>query len=249
MKNYISATTAIAVLVTVFSTVFTPSPGRAQIWPFNRDLAPIKGLKLGMPINEAVTIMNERARPIVEGSLGEDPGTLYKVMKIPGEDIGKIRKNLIRAVSLMTMRFYNVPPVDNQDLFIVVSGSAPDTAQDLADVGFGVFKSLLITGFFAWAGPDEKVNLFVIGPTLCNALFDAENISMDEFAQKFKKAYNVPSWEEMTDEQSGGRVMLYKSSSGPSVALADDGLGRRTVVVWDSTPAQPIQIRGQGSFD
>jgi hypothetical protein len=249
MKTKIPAIAATAFVATTLLLALPVSSGFAQIWPFNRDLAPIKGLKLGMPIGEAVANMNERARPIVEGSMGEDPGTLYKTMKIPGEDIGKIRKNLIRAVTMMTMRFYNVPPVDNQDLFIVVSGNAPDTAQDLADVGFGVFKSLLITGFFAWAGPDEKVNLLVIGPTLCNALFDAENISMDEFAQRFKKAYNVPSWEELTEEQGGGRVMLYKSSSGPSVALADDGLGRRTVIVWDSTPAQPIQIRGQGSFD
>jgi hypothetical protein len=95
-------------------------------------------------------------------------------------------------------------------------------------LGFGVFKSLLITGLFAWAGADEKVQLFVIGPTLCNAPFDAENISMDEFAQRFKKAYNVPSWEELTEEQGGGRVMLYKPSSGPSERSRPGCLPERT---------------------
>jgi hypothetical protein len=146
------------------------------------------------------------------------------------------------------MQLYRVDPTDKQDLFIVVPANAPDQAKDLNEVGAGVLQSLLFTGFFAWAGADGKMNLFIIGPTLCNALFDASFMSMDNFADKFSKAYNIPQWSKV-DGSDGNQILLYESSGGPSLALTNDDLNRRTLVVWNSISSFPGRPANRGAFD
>lgn len=219
----------------------------AQFWG-GGELPPIKGLTLGMPIEEAVAVMNEKAGPIWAATMGQASANPYKVMRIPGENMQALRLQIIQLMSLATMQLYRVDPADTQDLFIVVPSTAPDTAQDLGEVGSGVLQSLLFTGFFAWAGADGKVNLFIIGPTLCNALFDASFMPMEQFAKKFADAYNIPSWSE-PENSDANQLLLYEASSGQSVALANDDLGRRTLVVWDTTTKTPAQQGGKGSFD
>lgn len=107
---------------------------------------------------------------------------------------------------------------------------------------------MLFTGFFAWAGEDGKVNLFIIGPTLCNALFDASFMPMEQFAKKFADAYSIPRWSEPQDPDAT-QVLLYESSSGQSIALATDDLGRRTLIVWNAKSATSVQPGGKGAFD
>jgi len=225
-----------------------PCASRAQLWGGGK-LAPIKGLTLGMPIQEAVAVMNQKAGPIWAATMGKTVATPYKVMRIPGEDMKKLRLQIIQLVSLATMQLYRVDPADTQDIFIVVPSSAPETARDLGEVGSSVLQSLLFTGFFAWSGADGKMNLFIIGPTLCNALFDvAPTMGMDQFAEKFADAYKISRWSK-PDNEDGNHLLLYESSSGHSIALADDDLGRRTLVVWDATSNAPVPSKGKGSFD
>lgn len=224
-----------------------PCDSFGQLWG-GGGLSPIKGLKLGMPIEEAVAVMNEKAGPIWAATMGKPSAQPYKVMRIPGENMQQLRLQLIQLMSLATMQLYRVDPADTQDIFIVVPSGGPDTAKDLGEVGVGVLQSLLFTGFFAWAGADGNVNLFIIGPTLCNALFDASFMPMDKFAEKFADAYNIPQWEK-SDDPEATRLLTYESSAGPSVALADDELGRRTLVVWNAKRSVPIQPGSKGSFD
>jgi len=219
----------------------------AQFWG-GGDLPPIKGLTLGMPIEEAVVVMNEKAGPIWAATMGQASANPYKVMRIPGENMQALRLQIIQLMSLATMQLYRVDPADTQDLFIVVPSSAPDTAKDLGEVGSGVLQSLLFTGFFAWAGADGKVNLFIIGPTLCNALFDASFMPMEQFAKKFADAYKIPRWSE-PENADANQLLLYEASTRKSIALANDDLGRRTLVVWDAATKTPIQQGGKGSFD
>lgn len=211
-------------------------------------LPPIKGLTLGMPIEQAVAVMNEKAGPIWAATMGKTAATPYKVMRIPAESMQSLRLQLIQLMSLATMQLYRVDPTDTQDLFIVVPSAAPDTAKDLAEVGTSVLQSLLFTGFFAWAGSDGKVNLFIIGPTLCNALFDASFMPMEQFAAKFADAYNIPRWTK-PEEPEANQFLLYQSSAGPSLALVSDDLNRRTLVVWNAGDKPPTRPAGRGSFD
>lgn len=234
-------------LLAVLFLLTAASHAPAQFWG-GGELAPIKGLTLGMPIDEAVAVMNEKAGPIWAATMGQASANPYKVMRIPGENMQALRLQIIQLMSLATMQLYRVDPADTEDLFIVVPSTAPDTAQDLGQVGSGVLQSLLFTGFFAWAGEDGKVNLFIIGPTLCNALFDASLMPMEQFAKKFADAYSIPRWSEPQDPDAT-QVLLYESSSGQSIALAADDLGRRTLVVWNAKSATPVQPGGKGAFD
>lgn len=234
-------------LLAVLFLLTAASHAPAQFWG-GGELAPIKGLTLGMPIDEAVAVMNEKAGPIWAATMGQASASPYKVMRIPGENMQALRLQIIQLMSLATMQLYRVDPADTQDLFIVVPSTAPDTAQDLGQVGSGVLQSLLFTGFFAWAGQDGKVNLFIIGPTLCNALFDASFMPMEQFAKKFADAYKIPRWGKPQDSDAA-QLLLYESSSGQSIALADDDLGRRTLVVWNAKSATPVQTGSKGAFD
>jgi hypothetical protein len=212
------------------------------------DLPPIKGLTLGMPIEEAVRVMNEKAGPIWAQTLGKPAPAPFKVMRISGEHMAQLRLQLIQLVSAATMQLYRVDPADTRDLFIVVPSTAPDTPDDLKAIGMGVLQSVLFTGFFAWADADGKVNLFIIGPTLCNALFDASFMPMEQFAAKFGDAYEISKWQ-TAEEPGTGKLFLYESAAGPSVALTEDPLMRRTVVVWDSKAGPSVGTPGQGAFD
>lgn len=235
-------------LVAALATTFLfPCMSLAETWE-DGGLPPIKGLKLGMPIKEAVAVMNERAGPILVTTMKASSAQPYKVMRIPGESMQHLRSRIIQLMSLVSMQLYRIDPTDTQDIFIVVPSSSPDTAKDLGQVGVGVLQSLFRTGFFAWAGADGNVNLFIIGPTLCNALFDASSMPMDKFAEKFADAYNIPQWKK-SDNPETNSVLTYESSAGPSVALAEDKLGRRTIVVWSANAAVPIQPSNQRSFD
>jgi hypothetical protein len=235
-------------LVAALATTFLfPCMSLAETWE-DGGLPPIKGLKLGMPIKEAVAVMNERAGPIWVATMKASSAQPYKVMRIPGESMQHLRSRIIQLMSLVSMQLYRIDPTDTQDIFIVVPSSSPDTAKDLGQVGVGVLQSLFRTGFFAWAGADGNVNLFIIGPTLCNALFDASSMPMDKFAEKFADAYNIPQWKK-SDNPETNSVLTYESSAGPSVALAEDKLGRRTIVVWSANAAVPIQPSNQRSFD
>jgi hypothetical protein len=211
-------------------------------------LAPIKGLSLGMPIDQAVTVMNAEAGPIWAATLGKAEEKPFKVLRISGEEMQQIRLQLIQLVSAATMQLYRVDPADKSDIFIVVPSTAPDRADDLKAAGLSVLKSVLFTGFFAWADADGKVKLFIIGPTLSNALFDASFMPMDQFADRFKDAYDIPKWEQTTEPGSGS-VYVYEAAAGPSVALAEDSLARRTIVVWDSRQEAPVGKPGKGDFD
>ena len=81
-------------------------------------MSPIKGLKLGMPIEEAVAVMNEKAGPIWAATMGKPSAQPYKVMRIPGENMQQLRLQLIQLMSLATMQLYRVDPADTQDIFI-----------------------------------------------------------------------------------------------------------------------------------
>ena len=247
MNHKLTAIRPTALAAALAVACLFPDDSYSQLWG-GEGLSPIKGLTLGMPIGEAVAVMNEKAGPIWAATMGQASANPYKVMRISGENMQALRLQIIQLMSLATMQLYRVDPADTQDLFIVVPSTAPDTAQDLGQVGSGVLQSLLFTGFFAWAGEDGKVNLFIIGPTLCNALFDASFMPMDKFAEKFADAYNIPNWEQ-SDDPEATRLLTYESSAGPSVALADDELGRRTLVVWNAKRSVPIQPGSKGSVD
>jgi hypothetical protein len=211
-------------------------------------LPPIKGLSLGMPIYDAVAVMNEKAGPLWADNLGRQSVQPYKVMKVPANSMEELRLQIKQLMALATMQLYAADPLKPQDLYIVVPSNGPDTAQGLADVGIGVLQSLLLTGFFAWSGEDGKINMFIIGPTLGNALFNVSPLmSTEQFAGKFAEAYNI-SWSQPDDIESAN-AYLYESSSGQCVALTGDELQRRTVVVWDSTTSAPMTPAGGGSFD
>jgi hypothetical protein len=232
-------------LVAALATAFLfPSKSFAETRD-NGGLPPIKGLKVGMPINEAADVMNEKARPATMKASSAKP---YKVMRIPGESMQQLRLRLIQLMSLVTMRHYRIDSTDTQDIFIVVPSSSPDTAIGLGQVGVGVLQSLFRSGFFAWAGADGNVKLFIIGPTLCNALFDASTMPMDKFADQFADAYKIPRWEKSDDRENNG-LLTYESPAGQSVALAEDKLGRRTVVVWQTKDGISIESKNKKSFD
>ena len=232
-------------LVAALATAFLfPSKSFAETRD-NGGLPPIKGLKVGMPINEAADVMNEKARPATMKASSAKP---YKVMRIPGESMQQLRLQLIQLMSLVTMRHYRIDSTDTQDIFIVVPSSSPDTAIGLGQVGVGFLQSLFRYGFFAWAGADGNVKLFIIGPTLCNALFDASTMPMDKFADQFADAYKIPRWEKSDDRENNG-LLTYESPAGQSVALAEDKLGRRTVVVWQTKDGISIESKNKKSFD
>ena len=232
-------------LVAALATAFLfPSKSFAETRD-NGGLPPIKGLKVGMPINEAADVMNEKARPATMKASSAKP---YKVMRIPGESMQQLRLRLIQLMSLVTIRHYRIDSTDTQDIFIVVPSSSPDTAIGLGQVGVGVLQSLFRSGFFAWAGADGNVKLFIIGPTLCNALFDASTMPMDKFADQFADAYKIPRWEKSDDRENNG-LLTYESPAGQSVALAEDKLGRRTVVVWQTKDGISIESKNKKSFD
>ena len=232
-------------LVAALATAFLfPSKSFAETRD-NGGLPPIKGLKVGMPINEAADVMNEKARPATMKASSAKP---YKVMRIPGESMQQLRLQLIQLMSLVTVRHYRIDPTDTQDICIVVPSSSPDTANGLGQVGVGVLQSLFRSGFFAWAGADGNVKLFIIGPTLCNALFDASTMPMDKFADQFADAYKIPRWEKSDDRENNG-LLTYESPAGQSVALAEDKLGRRTVVVWQTKDGISIESKNKKSFD
>lgn len=235
-------------LVAALATAFLfPSKSFAETRE-NGSLPPIKGLKVGMPINEAMAVMNEKARPIWAATMKASSAKPYKVMRIPGESMQQLRLQLFQLMSLVTMRLYRIDPTDTQDIFIVVPSSSPDTAIGLGQVGVGFLQSLFRYGFFAWAGADGNVKLFIIGPTLCNALFDTSTMPMDKFADQFADAYKIPRWEKSDDRENNG-LLTYDSPAGQSVALAEDKLGRRTVVVWQTKDGISIESKNKKSFD
>lgn len=211
-------------------------------------LPSIKGLKLGMPIHEAVAVMNEKAGPIWAATMSKRTAQPFKVMRIPGEGMQQLRLQLLQLVSIASMQLHRVDSAGAQDLFIVVPSTGPDTAHDLMQVGSGILRSILYTGFFAWAGEDERVNLFIIGPTLCNALFATNSISIDEFSSNFAKAYHIPHWSQDQD-LDGMRLLIYESSSGQSIALTNDSMERRTLVIWYTQKSMPKAANSQGNFD
>jgi len=208
------------------------------------NLPPIKGLKLGMPIHEAVAVMNEKAGPIWAATTNKPSAHPYKVMRIPREGMHHLRLQLFQLMSMVTMQLYDFDSGGTEDLLMVVPSTAPDTADDLKQVGSGILRSIFYTGFFAWAGADGKVNLFIVGPTLCNALFAANSISMEKFSSNFSKAYHIPHWSQDQD-LDGMRLLIYESSSGQSIALTNDSMGRRTLVIWH----MPKAAESQGNFD
>lgn len=234
------------------------------------ELPPIKGLRIGMPIEQAVEAINERAGPIMAGSVemlqaGADPAEKprarpdetdtraqafrpFKVMRVPAERVAELRRELFVLLSLMTMQFYQAEPSVDEDFFMVVPANWPDTATDVGEVGLGLVQALLVSGFFAWGDAEGRVNLFLIGPTLGNALFDAAFMSSEEFASRFARAYDIPRWTTV-DESSGSELLIYESAGGPSVALVTDALNRRTVVVWNKALATEVPARGEGAFD
>ena len=145
MNHKLTAIRPTALAAALAVACLFPDDSYSQLWG-GEGLSPIKGLTLGMPIGEAVAVMNEKAGPIWAATMGQASANPYKVMRISGENMQALRLQIIQLMSLATMQLYRVDPADTQDLFIVVPSTAPDTAQDLGQVGSGVLQSLLFTG-------------------------------------------------------------------------------------------------------
>ncbi len=216
--------------------------------PQDSGVRSIKGLWLGMPITEAVSIMNRRGTPSLAQGAEPAESAAFKVARISGKQVQQMRLSIAQLVSAATARTDRVTPADTRDLFIVVPASSPDTTDDLAAVGFGILQSVLFTGFFAWADTDGKVKLFVVGPTLCDSLFGSSAMSMSEFAEQFGSAYSVARWQ-VEASPAAGKLFLHESDDGAGVALTEDSFGRRSVVIWDAGITGSPGTNGAGAFD
>jgi hypothetical protein len=212
-------------------------------------IPPIKGISLGMPIKEAVDKMNQRVGPMLASLTGGEPISPYKLMRIPSGQMLKLRRELYSLVSLATMQLHPVEASEVEDLYIVVPQRTADATGDLGTVGVGVLQSVLLTGFFAWSGEDEKVKMFLFGPTICGALFDAQNMDTDEFIKKFSEAYNLGKFDESQKaEKVGARFFTKRERDGSEVAISQDEIGRLSLVVWNSFEKH-FKNKTEGSFD
>jgi hypothetical protein len=238
MKTKVNALLALTLIFVICSTVHAQS-----------SIPPIKGISLGMPINEAVDKMNQKVGPMLASLTGGGPLAPYKLMKIPAGAMLKLRRDLYSLISLATMQLHPVKVSDVEDLYIVVPQRTADSNGDIGTVGVGVLQSILMTGFFAWSGQDGKVRMFLFGPTICGALFEAQEMDTDAFMKKFSAAYNLGKFEE--NQKAGkiaARFFTKKEADGSEVAISQDEIGRKSLVVW-SAMDRNSKKNTEGSFD
>jgi hypothetical protein len=221
----------------------------AQMGFAQSSIPPIKGISIGMPINEAVDKMNEKVGPMLASLTGGEPAAPYKLMKVPAGEMDNLRRDLNSLMTLVTMQLHPVSGSKSEDLYLVVPQRTADNGSDLKAVGVGVLQSVFLTGFFAWSGEDGKVRMFLIGPTICGALFDAQGMETNAFVKKFSAAYKLGKFEEHSvSGKYAARFLTHKATDGTTVAISQDELNRRSVVVWSAANKNASKAQ-EGSFD
>lgn len=155
----------------------------------------IKGLYLGMPISEAQDIVNNGLRDTFEIYAAKRDGIRRIGLAARGQD---------------EAGWPAYKPITKFSVQNNASGSKLVKAID-EDVGWDDDYSVVIT-----ADSQQKVDFIALGVLFTRSLFDTQNLSVSEFAEKFANGYELP---EMTRGQRGWR---YISDEGWGVEVADD---------------------------